>query len=118
MPRFLFVLLLSLCLAPFASAEEAASRWLGTAFGALSDTDRRTVQEELSLAGLYSGRIDGQGGARTRSALLASLAFLHDNSYGRVTIPLTGPADAEAYLQALSHRAHSGYLYGEGEEGQ
>lgn len=111
----------ALCLSvlPAAAQDDATvSRWLGAAFARLPAPDRITVQDELSLAGLFTTAIDGHEGADTDTALLYSVDFIADNSLGHVVIPMAGPEDAEAYVQALGRREHSDWLYGEGEEGE
>ena len=102
---------------PAQAQSDPRRAWLAAAFESLSDSHRRVVQEELDLAGLYTGGVDGRFGAGTEQALLKSVDFLAWNSNGHLRIPLASPADADRYLADLSQRVHSLWLYGEGEAG-
>ena len=72
--KLLTVLAAGLAL-PLAGYAQAGSP-LRAAFMAMSERQRRTVQEELKTAGFYEGRVDGSYGPGTERALAKGAAFI------------------------------------------
>ncbi|MFN4193906.1 MAG: peptidoglycan-binding domain-containing protein [Tabrizicola sp.] len=89
---------------------------LRAAFEGLSPAARRAAQEQLAMAGFYSGGIDGAFGPGTRRGLVQAAEFIGQNSYGRTRFDLASPKGAAAYVQALARGDLGKYLWGEGDE--
>lgn len=86
------------------------------AFENLSPAARLSGQEQLSMGGFYSGRIDGAYGPNTRSALVSAATFIADNSYGRVTFDIKSTSGASAFVNAIARGEMAKYMWGEGDE--
>jgi hypothetical protein len=78
--------------APAASATDQVFESQKTAYDALSESDRRAIQEALVWTGDYNGVVDGAFGKRTRDSILAYQAS--------IKTPTTGVIDA-AQLASL-----------------
>lgn len=89
---------------------------LAGSFAALSETQRRSAQDQMAMAGLYDGAVDGAFGPKTRASLVNTAVFIRDNSYGKVVFDLAKPAHASRFLNALSKGELGKYLWGEGDE--
>jgi hypothetical protein len=86
-------------------------------FNGLSDFERRNVQVELQIAGLYTSSIDGGWGPGTQRALLSAPGFIHDQSYGRVSVPFSTRTEVQTFMKQIAKGEYSQWFYGEGEEG-
>ena len=89
---------------------------LRAAFETLAPSARRSVQDELAIAGFYEGAIDGRYGPRTERGLIAAAAHLSENSGGRVRVDVTSARGSRAYVADLAAGRHAKWLYGEGDE--
>lgn len=87
------------------------------AFDRLSAFERRNLQVELQMAGLYAASVDGSYGPSTRRAIVSAPNFLRDNSQGRVRVELVTLGDLETFLRDIATGEYSKWLYGEGDEG-
>lgn len=110
-------LLLSLPAIVFlAQGLRAGSDALQTAFEALTPAARRAAQEQLTMAGFYTGGIDGAYGPGTHRALVQAAAFIDQNSYGRTRFDLASAKGTKAYVRALVAGELGKYFWGEGDE--
>jgi hypothetical protein len=91
---------------------------LAESFAMLGVEKRRAVQEQLAMAGLYDGVVDGAFGPKTRNSLINGAVFIKDNSYGRVAFDLTKPDQARQFIGALANGELAKYLWGEGDESE
>ncbi|MFZ1471052.1 MAG: peptidoglycan-binding domain-containing protein [Paracoccaceae bacterium] len=117
--RAFLLSLASLALAPALGAQEAApfnAVALRRAFDALPAASRKKAQEELQIAGLYHGALDGRYGPGTERALAAGAGFIAFNSRNTVVPDLLTDAGIAAFLGALGTGGMAAYLYGEGDE--
>ena len=100
---------------PLAGYAQAGSP-LRAAFMAMSERQRRTVQEQLKTAGFYEGRVDASYGPGTERALAEAAAFISENSRGEARYDLRSEAGIRAYLSDLADGTAAAWLYGEGDE--
>lgn len=91
--------------------------YLRYAFEQLTYFERRSLQVELQMAGLYQATVDGAYGPSTRRAIVSAPNFIRDNSQGRVTIAVETVSDLENFLRQIAMGEYSRWLYGEGNEG-
>lgn len=80
--RSFFTSLASFSLLPTLVAAQADTSWK-TAFNALTETQRRSLQVELQMASLYTSTIDGVWGNNTYQALLSAPYLITRNSNNR-----------------------------------
>lgn len=113
--RKLFMVLAAGLALPLTGYAQAGSP-LRAAFMAMSERQRRTVQEELKTAGFYEGRVDGYYGPGTERALAEAAAFISENSRGEARYDLRSEAGIHAYLSDLADGTAAAWLYGEGVE--
>lgn len=99
-----------------APALHAGGDALQAAFEALSPAGRRAAQDQLAMAGFYTGGIDGAYGPGTRKALVQAAAFIEQNTYGRTRFDLGSAKGAGTYVRALASGNLGKYLWGEGDE--
>ncbi|MGP3698722.1 hypothetical protein [Rhodobacter sp. NSM] len=98
-------------------ADEATTARLEAAFAALTTEERVIVQEELEIAGLHAGPVDGSTGPGDGRTLEDAAAFIEENSAGMVVVPLATDEEARSFAKSLAERGYSSWLYGEGDEG-
>lgn len=92
------------------------SAGLQEAFVYLAPQYRRQIQNELAIAGLYNGGIDGEYGPGTEQALIEGAAYIEWSSSGRLYYDLNSPRGIVNYFQDLLTGEAAAWLYGEGEE--
>lgn len=117
--RALFTGLTALSLTSFAalpaSAQEADPfEW---AFKQLSENERRNLQVELQMAGLYTANVDGKWGPSTRNAIVNTPNYLKNASGGTMTVQLETYGDVTNLLRDIAQGNLSYLLYREGSEG-
>lgn len=90
--------------------------WLLIGYSALGDADRRVVQQELALAGVYTGAVDGGVDGAIAQALAETPAFLERHTDDGITVPLDTAEDGARFVRELAAQEWSGFLYGTASE--
>lgn len=84
--------------------------WIEQVFEQLTSSERRNLQAQLFVAGLYRARIDGRYGLSTRRAILLALYRIRETSQGRISVDLTATNELEEFMRNLAKGAYSRWL--------
>jgi peptidoglycan hydrolase-like protein with peptidoglycan-binding domain len=85
-------------------------------FNSLSEADRRVVQKEAKITGVYSGAVDGKFGPGTDLAIRALPKWIRENTSGRIIVEADTPVKLKKFLTEVARLEWSAWLYGEGGE--
>lgn len=100
----------------FAQAQSISqSQWqLEEAFKQLSESDRITIQSQLSEFGLYASILDGLWGRNTENALRQAAVMMEQNM--GMDLSLHSPQRSREFLNKFLNGSASAFMWGEGGE--
>lgn len=87
------------------------------AFSQLTEMERRNVQVELQMAGLYTANVDGDWGPSTRRAIVNAPNYINAQSGDDTTVVLETYGDVTTLLKEIAQGQWSHLLYRESNEG-
>lgn len=99
---------------PLIAQEADPFQW---AFEQLSLNEKRNLQVELQMAGLYTANVDGAWGPSTRRAIVGTPMYLKRASGGEIEIQLETFGDVETMIRDVASGKWSYLLYREDYEG-
>lgn len=87
-------------------------------FNRLSSSERKMIQSEAAVVGMYTSAIDGKFGRGTETAIRALPKWIREMSSGKVIVKADTPTDLERFLREVARKEWSSWIYGEGGEGE